>query len=66
MLKLVTFPLEILTLGLFWFVINAGIIELATQFIRGFAVQNFMAAFLGGLVLSFINMIFRMLTRERR
>src|SRR6185312_4935493 len=51
-LKLVTLPLTILTLGLFWFVINAGMIELASLIIPGFYVENFASAFWGGIVLT--------------
>jgi putative membrane protein len=35
LLKIITFPLTILTLGLFWFVINALMLELAAAFVGG-------------------------------
>lgn len=54
-LKLVTLPLTILTLGIFWFVINAFMIWLASLIIPGFHIESFMAAFLGGIVLTVIN-----------
>ena len=38
-LKIVTFPLTILTLGLFWFIVNAIMIELASALVPGFAVR---------------------------
>ncbi len=41
MLKILTFPLTILTLGLFWFVINALMLELAAALVKGFYVRNF-------------------------
>ncbi len=44
LLKILTFPLTILTLGLFWFVINAIMLELAAALVRGFYVRNFVAA----------------------
>lgn len=62
-LKLVTFPLTIMTLGLFWLVINAVMIQLASLFIPGFQIESFLAAFLGGIVLSFANMIVRVLVK---
>ena len=37
LLKILTFPLTILTLGLFWFVINALMLELAAWLVHGFA-----------------------------
>src|ERR1035438_2957274 len=43
-LKILTFPLTILTLGLFWFVINALMLELAANFVNGFQVRGFIPA----------------------
>jgi putative membrane protein len=61
LLKIFTLPLTIMTLGLFWFVINAMMIELASNFIPGFAVQNFASAFWGGIVLSLVNIVLKVL-----
>lgn len=60
-LKIITFPLTILTLGLFWFVINAIMIELASAFVPGFHVLSFWSAFWGGIVLSLLNMLLKSL-----
>lgn len=57
--KLVTFPLTILTLGLFWLVINGLMLEFATWFAPGFRVAGFWAAFWGALVLSLVNAFLR-------
>jgi putative membrane protein len=54
-LKILTFPLTLLTLGLFWFVINALMLELAAYLVRGFQVRGFEAAFLGAIVLSVVS-----------
>src|ERR1039457_2172098 len=51
LLKIITFPLTILTFGVFWFVINAMMIELASVFVPGFLVRGFGPAFYGGLIL---------------
>lgn len=67
-LKVVTFPLTLLTLGLFWFVINATMLELVSMFVPGFHVQGFASAFWGGIVLSIVNMFLKWLIlppRER-
>jgi len=67
-LKVVTFPLTLLTLGLFWFVINAIMLELASMFVPGFHVRGFASAFWGGIVLSVVNMFLKWLIlppRER-
>jgi putative membrane protein len=60
-LKVITFPLTILTLGLFWFVINAIMLELASAFVPGFHVRGFASAFWGGIVLSLVNMLLKWL-----
>lgn len=57
--KFVTFPLIILTLGLFLFVINGLMLVLTSRiagwFGLGFSVAGFRAAFLGALVVSVVN-----------
>ena len=64
-LKIVTFPLTVLTLGLFWFVINALMLELTSQLVPGFAVQNFFSAFLGAIILSLVNLFLKFLVFDR-
>jgi putative membrane protein len=59
-LKVLTFPLTIVTLGLFWFVINALMLELASALLSpGFHVRGFMAAFIGAIVLSLVNLVLK-------
>ena len=55
LLKILTFPLTILTLGLFWFVINATMLKLASVLVPGFEVHGFLAAFIGAIVLSLVS-----------
>ena len=55
LLILLTLPATILTLGLFLFVINAGIILLDAHFVHGFEIKSFWHALLFGAVLSFFN-----------
>lgn len=59
LLKIVTFPLGILTLGLFFLIINAFVLHLASGFSSGFRVVGFAAAFWGALALAVLHMIFR-------
>jgi putative membrane protein len=68
LLKVVTFPLTVLTLGIFWFVINALMLELASWFAPGFHIRGFGAAFVGAIALSLMNLFVRWLLpkRERR
>lgn len=58
-LKIVTFPLTVLTLGLFWLVINAAMLKVAAAIVPGFHVDTWVAAFLGAIALSLVNMALR-------
>ncbi len=51
-LQMITFPITILTMGLFSLVINALMLMLASYFTPGFEVEGFISAFLGALLLS--------------
>jgi len=63
-LKILTFPLTLLTLGLFWLVINALMLKLASALLSpGFQVRGFLAAFVGAIVLSLVNMVLKALVR---
>jgi putative membrane protein len=62
LLKILTFPLTLVTLGLFWFVINALMLELASALLSpGFQVRGFFAAFIGAIFLSLVNMLLKWL-----
>jgi putative membrane protein len=63
-LKVVTFPLTLLTFGIFWFVINAIMLELAAAFVPGFAIIGFLPAFFGAIVLSLVNFALRLVTAK--
>jgi putative membrane protein len=64
-LKVITFPLTVLTLGIFWFVVNAIVLKLASAFVPGFTIIGFWPAFLGAIVLALINMVIRWLMPSR-
>jgi putative membrane protein len=69
LLKIVTFPLLILTLGLFTFVINALMLRL-TSWVSGllglgFDVAGFWAAFWGGLVVSVVSLMLSIFVSDR-
>jgi len=52
LLKLVTLPLTLLTLGVFWWVVNALMLMVASHFLAPeFMVSGFLAAFLGAILL---------------
>jgi putative membrane protein len=66
LLKILTFPLTILTLGLFWFVINALMLELAAWLVNGFYVRNFIAALIGAVMLSLVSSVLQWLVMPSR
>jgi putative membrane protein len=57
LLKAVTFPFAILTLGLIFLVINAVILLLASKISPGFQIASFGAAFIGAAVLAIFHLI---------
>lgn len=54
-LTILTLPLNIITLGLFSFVITALLIMLTGAIVPGFAVAGFVTALLFGVVLTLVN-----------
>lgn len=64
-IKLFTFPLLILSLGLFTFIINAMMLSITSwfseQFRLGFSVSGFKAAFWGALIISIVSMFLSVL-----
>jgi len=66
-LKVITFPLTLITLGLFWFVINALMLELASALLSpGFQVRGFWAAFVGAIVLSLVNVLLKAIVMPKK
>jgi putative membrane protein len=65
-LKILTFPLTILTLGLFWFVINALMLELAASFVDGFQVRGFVPALIGAVLMSLVSSVLQWIVMPRR
>lgn len=51
-LFVLTLPINILTLGLFTFVINASLFWFAASFIDGFSVTNFWYALFGSIIVT--------------
>lgn len=64
-LILITLPINILTLGLFTFVINGLIILFASSVVKGFQVSGFWVAVLFSIVLSIINFLMNLLIGAR-
>lgn len=58
-LKVLMFPLTILTLGLFLLVINALMLLLAAAIVPGFRIKGFGPAFLAAVLLAIANLLLR-------
>ena len=56
-LLLLTLPINILTLGLFTFIINAILLLMAGNLISGFIVVNFWSALVGSILLSLVSTV---------
>lgn len=57
LLKAITLPFAILTLGLFFLVINAIMLMIASKITPGLHITSFGAAFIGALVLAIVHLI---------
>jgi putative membrane protein len=63
LLKILTFPLIVLTFGIFWIIINALMLKFASLLVPGFHVQGFVPAFWGAIILSLLNIAVRQVLR---
>lgn len=64
-LKLLTLPLNCLTLGIFSLVINAAMLMLAGTLNLGFTIQGFLGAFVGSILMSAINAILGSFVKDK-
>jgi putative membrane protein len=63
-IKILTFPINIVTLGLFSFVINAGLLLLTDKIVDGFSISSFGTALIAAIVLTIISSFLNALVRE--
>ncbi|NUJ98084.1 phage holin family protein [Candidatus Gracilibacteria bacterium] len=56
-LKLITFPINVLTLGLMSLIINILMVLLVAKIIPGFTIDSFFSAFIFAVILALINMV---------
>ncbi|NOY68455.1 MAG: phage holin family protein [Deltaproteobacteria bacterium] len=56
-LFILTLPINIVTLGLFTFVVNAIVLKMASGLIAGFTVTGFWTAVFGAIIISIANFI---------
>ena len=68
-LKLLTCPLVVLTLGLFVFILNALMLWLASEISQalgiGFDVDGFIAAFIGALIVGIVSTVLNLVVGKR-
>ena len=64
LLIILTLPINIITLGLFTFIINALLILFASSLLKGFAVSGFWSVLLFSLVLAVFNYLTGKLTQK--
>ena len=57
LLVILTFPVTLITLGLFLFVINALLFWLVAEVVHGFTVNGFWAALVGSILYSLITLV---------
>ena len=62
---IITLPVNILTLGLFTFVINALMLKMASSVISGFQVHGFWTAIFGALIISLVSLALNSLISEK-
>jgi len=63
-LKIVTFPISILTLGIFLLVINGVMILVASSLVPGFNVAGWSPAFWGAVVLALLGVLIRAVSKD--
>ncbi len=64
-LKVITFPFAIVTLGVFLLVINAAMIMLASKLVSGFIVYGWVPAFWAAVILAVLGMLIRAIMKDQ-
>lgn len=59
LLKIITFPLILLTFGIFYFVVNALVLLLVAFLVPQFSIHGFFPAFVAALVLAAVNILWK-------
>jgi putative membrane protein len=61
---LLSLPLLILTLGLFYFILNAILLWVASAIIPGYSIAGFVPALIGSLVITVVNWLVHAIVRK--
>jgi len=65
LLIVITLPINILTLGLFTFVINAVLLKMVSGVVPGFYVHGFWSAIFGSLIISLVSWLLSSFVNDR-
>ena len=65
-LQILSLPFTVLTLGIFYFVVNGVAFGLAALLVPGFRVASLWSAILGAIVVSLVSWLFGAFTKGRR
>jgi putative membrane protein len=65
-LLVLTIPITVLTLGIFYLVLNGLLLYLAAALTPGFTIANFGSAFLGALIVSAVSTMLHLLIKAER
>jgi len=63
-LKIITFPLILITFGLFYFVVNAIILTFVAFLLPGFSINGFAPALIAAVVLAAANLLWKAFSRD--
>ena len=66
LLLILTLPINVMSLGLFTFIINAVMLKMASGVISGFTVTGFWTAIFGSLLISIANWMLTAMIQENR
>jgi len=65
-LRFVTFPITVLTLGLFYFVLNGALFYLAAYLTPGFELDGPVSALLGAIVMSVVATVLHLFVKPKK
>jgi putative membrane protein len=58
-LTVLTLPLTVVTLGIFWFILYGAMLKISAAVIPGFTINGWLPAIIGAIVLTIIQWVFR-------
>jgi len=58
-LTILTLPLTVVTLGIFWFILYGAMLKISAAVIPGFSIDGWLPAIVGSIVLTIIQWVFR-------